>query len=451
MQRQRGNFLLQALLAVTLIFAFIPFFAGRLASRDMAAQMYATTRQVSVAQTAARIFVRENIDNLPYSTSVIYGNAFIDTLEPYGLPLGFVPRTALGQQISLVIEKDEKNLSAYLELTGGKLTQIQLAELARRIGFYATHADGVVLVGLALEDNYSDIVRRDETSLENSAFLSDLKLDNVNLNNTNNIIAKHGAFDTAQFNTLSIIGAEAVRKETNEITNILSGRTVFQSTTGESALTVTRGELVVGTVNARTVSAFGDTGAFSSNSASVYDFSLTAGRNSFSGPAKWHVHGNVMADRINLSVERLEINSYLNASRGQDVYVIPDSLESSANSGISTDVIFASNITMRDQTSDALSRGDSGAVVLDIRPAGTSVLPDVLIDGINNNAFTIIKNPGADDAETTDCKSIIMNLDSRYSEKSLAQHIICQYVYWQRLEQRIDIKQCLMDGRSGCI
>ena len=42
MKAERGNFLLQALLSLTLVFAFIPFFARRLATRDMGAQMYTT-------------------------------------------------------------------------------------------------------------------------------------------------------------------------------------------------------------------------------------------------------------------------------------------------------------------------------------------------------------------------------------------------------------------------
>ena len=40
LKNQRGNFLLQALLALTLVFAFMPFFANRLSSRDFATQMY---------------------------------------------------------------------------------------------------------------------------------------------------------------------------------------------------------------------------------------------------------------------------------------------------------------------------------------------------------------------------------------------------------------------------
>ena len=137
MQSQRGNFLLQALLALTLVFAFIPFFARRLAVRDMSAQMYATTHQVDTAKTAAKIFIQENADSIPYETTVISGDNFSSTLEPYGLPLGFVARTALGQSISLVITKTADEIAAVLRLSGGSLSRIQRAELARRIGFYA--------------------------------------------------------------------------------------------------------------------------------------------------------------------------------------------------------------------------------------------------------------------------------------------------------------------------
>ena len=105
---------------------------------------------------------------------------------------------------------------------------------------------------------------------------------------------------------------------------------------------------------------------------------------------------------------------------------------------------------MRDQTSDALSRGETGDVVLDIRPAGTSILPDVLIAGIDNSAVDIISNPDADDGDMVACKNIIDRLDGVYNQKSLAQYIICQYYFWQRLEQRIDIKQCLLNGGGNC-
>ena len=178
---------------------------------------------------------------------------------------------------------------------------------------------------------------------------------------------------------------------------------------------------------------------------------MTAGRTSFSGPTDWYVAGDVITDNINLSVERLELNSYINASRGQDVFIDPDELEYNTRSGIETNTMIASNITMRDQTSSALNEGETGAVVLDIRPAGTSVLPDALLDSIDNSVFKIIDDPASDESKTVDCRSIVNELEGRYNQKSLSQYILCQYVFWQRLEKRIDIKRCLLEGKSGCM
>ena len=155
---------------------------------------------------------------------------------------------------------------------------------------------------------------------------------------------------------------------------------------------------------------------------------------------------------VHLMVEKPEsqIDSFIKASRGQDVYINANTLEYNANSGIETSTIHTSNITLRDQTSDSLSRGGSGAVVLDIRPAGTSLLPDAYVSTIDNTGFEILATPSADDSKTVSCRAIISSLDGVYNQHSLAQYIICQYVYWQRLEKRIDIKQCLLAGNSGC-
>lgn len=232
---------------------------------------------------------------------------------------------------------------------------------------------------------------------------------------------------------------------------MVADKAIFQSQTGEVALSLTRGTLLVGSVDSRTISMFGDTGSFTSNSAAAFSFSMTAGRTGFYGPLEWNVGGDVISENINFSLERLDISSYLDTSRGQDVYIDPTSLTYAPRSGIDVGYIAASNITMRDQTSDALNRGETGAVVIDIRPAGTSVLPDVLLDTVNNDTFKILSNPTASDSKTTDCRSIINSLDGRYNQKSLSQYIICQYVFWNRLEQRINAKQCLLDGGSGCV
>ena len=451
MHNQRGNFLLQALLSLTLLFAFIPFIAIKLLGRENDALMYSTTRQIDNAATAARIYIRENANKLPYEQTVISGNAFSDTLEPYGLPLGFVPKTALGQDISLVINKDFESVSAYLELRGGNLSNLKRTELVRRVGFYAADAgDDVVHVGVVLDNIYSDIVRRNEVDIDAGAFLVDLDMGGFEFSNAGRVSLRRGEFDGAELGLLTINGVESGRKVRNNISVIVADKAIFQSQTGESALSLTRGSLIVGGVFGKTISAYGDTGSITTNNAAVYDFSMTAGRTGFTGPAKWNIRGNVFADKISFGVERLDVNSFINAARGQDVYINSNSLEYNSNSGIDTNVIYTSNITLRDQTSDALLRGMSGAVVLDIRPGGTSLLPDAYVSTIDNGAFEILAHPSDSDSGTVDCRSIVSSLNGVYNQRSLAQYIICQYVYWQRLEQRIDKKQCLMAGKSGC-
>ena len=451
MHQERGNFLLQALLAMGLVFAFIPFLSQQIAEKNIDTRMFSATRQAELAQTAARIFIRENLNNIPYDTTVIAGNDFSDLLEPYGLPLGFVPRTAMGHDIVLVIHKTPEVVSAYLELRGGDLTELENTELARRIGFYAAPVSGGVDIGIDLQDIFSDIIRRNETNLENSAFLTDLDMNTFSINNVGNLFATSGDFMGAKFGTLSVTGIESSKKERNSIQNMFSEKTVFQTKTGEAALTLTKGTLYTDSVNAKSISLFGNTGNFTAFDTSVYELSMTAGRTSFTGPSKWNIRGSVVSSNINFSAERLDVSSHLLTMRGQDVYIDEETLEYNSKSGIETNTIYASNITVRDQISSALNKGQSGAIILDIRPGGTSLLPDALIDDINNDAFSIIKDPLADDDKTIDCKSIITELEGVYNKQSLAQYLVCQYVYWQRIEKRINIKQCLMAGGSDCI
>ncbi len=451
---QRGNFLLQALLALTLVFVFIPFFARRIAMNDVSAQMYATTHQIDTAKTAAKIYVQENADNLPYEKTEISGDNFSMQLEPYGLPLGFIPRTAFGQDISLVIEKSNNEISAFLKLHGGKLNTMQRAELARRIGFFAVYnpndPDGDIDIGIQLSDTYSDVVRRNEKNSNSNGFLTDLDMGAFRFDNAGTMLAMRAAVDTSDITTLSITGSEVGRKERNNIKEINTNKVVFQSGTGESGLSLTRGTLKTDIMTVRTISKYGDTGNVTAIDTAVDTFDMSAGRTGFNGPAVWNIGGNVVTSRITFSVERLDVSSFINATRGQDVFIDSDSLSYNTASGIDTDYIYSSHITLREQTSESLSHGGEGGIVLDIRPAGTSILPDALIASINNDAFEILANPVEDDATTVNCSSIITSLGNVYNQKSLAQYIICQYVFWQRLEHRIDIKQCLMGGGSGC-
>lgn len=450
MQKQSGSFLLQALLALTLVFAFIPFFAGKISARDNAAQMYAVTEQIESAHNAARVYMRETKEKLPYKKTELSGNDFIRTLTNYGLPSSFSTQTVFAQDISLFIDKNEDGIINYIKITGGNLSKMKIAELARRIGFYAEIVDNDIYVHIPLDTMYSDIVNKKETN-ENIGFLSELDMNDNSIDKINVLFARNGDFESAQFGTLALYGIESGRQDKNKISDLFANKTIFQSTDGGSALSLNRGELNVKDVFLRTIAKFGTTGSFESNVASVYDFSMAEGRTGFSGPTDWLVRGNVRADNFSFKVERMDVGSYIDASRGQDVFVDPESFEYNTQSGINVKTIYAANITLRDQTSYGLLNGQNGPVLIDVRPAGTSLLPDVYVDTIDNGSFEIISDAKDIDGKMVSCKDIIDSLNGNYNAKSLAQNIICQYVFWQRLENRIDIKQCLMNGGNECM
>ena len=450
LQNQRGNFLLQALLALTLVFAFMPFFANKLSVRDNAAQMYASTEQIETAYNAAKIFLYEEKDNLPYKKQVLSGNDFSNKLENYGLPLGFIPETALKQKISLIIDKSQRGIIGYLKISGGNLSKMQTSELARRIGFYATINGSDIEVDIPVNVMYSDIVSRKETG-ENVGFLSELDMNDNSIDKTSILFARNGEFESAQINTLSLYGVESGRGKKNQISDIYANKTVFQNTDTGAALALSRGELNVSDLSLRTISKFGTAGGFESNVTSVYDFSMTEDKTSFTGPSDWLVRGSVRADNFSFTTDRLDIGSYLDASRGQDVYIDSDSLQYNTKMGVDVKNIYAANISLRDQTSYGLLNGQTGPLLIDIRPAGTSVLPDVYVDTINNDSLKIIADPKDTDGKTVSCRDIISELNGVYNSKSLAQNIICQYVFWQRLESRMNIKQCLLEDRNDCM
>ena len=433
----------------------MPFFMRKMAMRDVGAQMYATTHQLETVKNAARLYVLENFDSFPYDTTILSGPTLSDLLEPYGLPLGFIAKTTFGQDISVAIIKNETDVFAVVRASGGDMSKIQRAELARRIGFYAsynpTSNSDVIEIGVPLGEVYSDIVRRNERNSDLSEFLTDLDMGNFNFFNSENVFARRANFDTGVFDKLSVFGTETGRNIRNKILQINADKTVFQNESGKSSLSVVRGTLNADNVFAKTVSKFGDTGNIEVVNGSVDALNMSEGRTGFYGPEKWDVRGNTITSRISFSTERLDVSSFINLTRGQDVYIDEDDLSYNTASGIDTAYLYSSNITLRDQTSGGLQRGASGATILDIRPAGTSILPDVLLDSINNNAFSIIAYPKKDSSDVKTCKSIIEDYGNTYNQKSLAQYIVCQYVFWQRLETRIDAATCIKEGNSGCI
>ena len=75
----------------------------------MAAKMYSAKTSIETLHDVARIYLRENQDNENCGTTKYCDGCenhdLVTTLLPYGLPTGFNTQTALGQDISLYINK----------------------------------------------------------------------------------------------------------------------------------------------------------------------------------------------------------------------------------------------------------------------------------------------------------------------------------------------------------
>ncbi len=472
----RGNFLLQALLAIALVMSFMSFMAPKLSARKSDAAMAAIARQAETAARAARQFVRANKSSIVYGPRNIAGDEFSDLLEPFGLPLGFVPLTTAQQKISLLTSKNDSGVLALIVLQDGKISDIKRRELMARIGSDAASADNdgvlhgiggwekslkdfgikpdsaAVYILVPADDDFSELIRRSANDSARNKFHIDLSMGGMSVKNSTSLSARNAELGTANFGTLSITGSSDERKFKNKIELVSATRAVFQTRDGANALNISKGDLNAKSLSAQTLFKYGIPGAVDAGSTSINSLSMAVGRSGFIGMYDWDIHSDVILNNVSIDTEHLEINGFINASRGQDVFIDKDELTYSTKSGVETRTLSAASITLRDQVSSALLSGSDGAVILDIRPAGVSVLTDVLSDTINNDAFEILKNPAADDGTLIGCRNIISSLSSAptYNSKSAAQNIVCQFVFWQRLERRINIKQCMLDGGSNC-
>jgi len=94
--------------------------------------------------------------------------------------------------------------------------------------------------------------------------------------------------------------------------------------------------------------------------------------------------------------------------------------------------------------------GGTGHPIIEIRPSGVSVLPDVLIASINNDALKIPFLAEDESGRLESCRTIIGRTNLRYNNNSMATNIICQFVMYNRIERRLAILQCLQEGGSNC-
>ena len=396
--------MLQALLALSLIIVFMPIIVRQMAVRGMDTQMNATTEQVNSIVGPLRAFVSENADRFMYDTEIIS----VSALEPYGLPIGLRPRTPFGGQISIITSRSTDDyINAFIIIGRGNMRAIDRAELALRIGFWGGLVDGTVVRGATggweidmAEMNFqplydtvfvrvpymtdtSDLLQLRTLRPENNQMNTDINMGGHDIRGARNITTFEGRFRSATTADMIISGDEDGRRARNRFGNLNIRRAVFTAPGGMGALNISRGTLSAESLTAPSVSAWGDPGMLDADTIYVHSLAIAAGRTGFSGPHIWNINQNAIFQNMAITAEHIEVAGSINASRGQDIFT--DEYDDgmilfTQRSGIETDIISASAITLRDQTSSGILAGISGRTLIDIRLSGVSVLPDVQIN-----------------------------------------------------------------------
>ena len=489
MQNQRGNFLLQVLLALTLVFSFMPFLAKKLANRDMAAQMYSAKQSVETVYNAARLYLYDNKDKLPDAT-VLEDSDLVTALGPYGLPRGFNPETSLGQKITFTIDVKEVEQETCPELgeecyddeapeylrpviqavvhvkpkKNVSLKEYQVAELARMIGFFAKPSGTEINVPVPVDVMYTDVVLRQEVD-GNVGFLTELQMgDNENkydIDMVGALFAESGDFNKAQFTNLYITGNHVdnspikIPMNANKFYFKTSDNTAPLSINSIADNTLTIGSNIAsGQVNAGSVLSNPKLYAHTLEtvSPSIGEFVSNEGCN-------WTVANNLIINpdaKGEFSVTTLEVKK-------GDLYGAPtsdlDNFKFNKDSGITIDsgFIYSPKITLVGaKMIEIANKGVTDNVQIELALSGTSTLPDINVGFktddrgkiILTEGNVIIADPTSKDNNFVACNGLLP--DVHYSKTSLSRAIICSYIFWERLERRMNVKICQLEARQ-CI
>ncbi|MDR2685464.1 MAG: hypothetical protein LBB23_01670 [Rickettsiales bacterium] len=458
----------EALLILAVVIAFMPTLFGRLANRATDAETTAAAEHMIALYTAASEFVRDNNDKLP--DKVISGSALSAFLEPYGLPLGWNPRTPLGQDLKFYVVQGEEP-TPLIEAFGGGLSESRRANLAMRLGFWAGLADATGLRGatgdwelpgdfattsvfmrIPLTAASSDLLARTSANPARNAMQTDLDMQYHDVVGARTLEALRMKFSAAFFGKLHISGADE-SKATNDIKELTATSATFTgASSGDSALNLSRGELNVGSMSVRSISSYGGQGAeLKTGLVSVLDYDQSPGSSSFIGPLKWRVQGSAELSNTALSdLGLITIANFAEITSDANVFSYDDT--GTKRSGVFAGILSAAHITLRDQTARVLVGGDTASpTIVSIRPAGTSLLPDMRLQNISNDSIKIISSPEKSNGDTISCRSIIEQLGHKYDANSVSQNIACRYAMYSRLERRIEIKKCLIAGGSQCL
>lgn len=441
MQKQSGNFLLQALLGLTLVFAFLPFFAGKLASRDMTAKLYSVKELVDTAQTAARIYLTEVKDDLPYPAVYVYSEApnsnhnFLSTLTKYGLPLGFNPKTIFNQYIDFVIEKNQDAegqpiIDAYLKIPQENMTKMQLAELTRMIGVYAIRNNSTIKVYVPIKEEaeYQEVVLRQEPENANG-FQVDLDMGFNSISGFSQLTVGTednggvGDVNESQFTNLIF---------PNEVT--IGGLNVLGKATYKKGLE-TSGKITVRNLldNVGAIGKDGKIKEMYTSEANVGNFYTTP--TATISAANWHIKSEVDAPTLNVTSKYATLGDIEVEGQG---------------STVETEKIYVGSV----EGKDLLFSGDQQyKPISNANPGGVMEFNDFKVNDINWKNMEIIDNKYSSAPGTKQCIKILgealsgINVDE-ISPSSLSEMIMCKYIFLERLERRI--KAFMAFGSGAC-
>ena len=505
LQKQSGNFLLQALLALTLVFSFMPFVAQKLSDRDSGAKMYAAKKSIETVYDAARSYLYDNKDSIPYSpdgkTPESWGNnTLVNKLKPYGLPEGFVPKTALDQSIRLDVlktvgENNKPVVSAKIVVTPNAskpLKEYQVAELSRMIGFFASPSgenNTNITVFVPVDVLYTDIVMRNETNSQ-IGFLTELNMGGHSIRDAKEVFATSGEFDDVYTKKLYVNGnADGLFKDVTKIQNI--GTAIFKIKDSQcghgTALSIGSGgsDSIINLASMRVTSVGNWGGALnvlSAGNAEVGKLSFTESGSGFVAgeTVDLIVDSLYVSDLGAITIESLAGNGDASLEVGGTLYAVGKTGLNNISDDIldnfefnNTGMYIGNAVMNREHNSSikyvnmALSSENkqnifdtaktSPQFVIDL--AGVSKFDDIIFMGevfANNEDFAFINyilptmNPEASLTATT-CENVltansVFNQSYTYNSKSLAQMLACEYVFFRRLEHRINYKLCCIRG-----
>lgn len=443
----------------------MPFFASKLAVRDMSAKMHSVTQQVEYVYNAVTNYLRENKNDLNYGKTEYADDVLVNVLQHYGLPLGFRNETIFGQTMSLVINKNEDYIGAEIRIHGGKLSDIQTAELIRRLDLFARdEGSGNISVFVPVDSSvtsYTDIVLKEEP--EDGIFLSELNMQGYNIyglgglggeftndgmgNGTNG--ANYGEFNGGRFKKITLFG-DAQSSNNFKTFNVNGSTDVY------GFLDITGSDMSIGTNMTVTYVSAGSSRAYTSDkflpslhvaeSLEANEFMMIGNSIDFTAPTTWtQIEHNFFAPDYTLRIKPSDTEGELKIN--SDIVVIKASSGRLNENGIiEVDELVAENIVVGQSTVNQLKEGVQNDIKIQISPAGVSVFQDIYAENIDgkqmaNDKMYFIKNPTGTKAELVNCLEAFSEKGGvSFERHSLAQHIICQYIYWYTLEYRLRIK-----------